>query len=186
MQLLALGECELQLGPALFVEIDFQRHERHAFAVDAVTQTTDLALRQEQLAAAARLVVEAVGLQIFRQVAVDQPDLLAFVRRIGFGDIGLAVAQRLHLGTSQHQACLIGVDDLVVEPGLAVFRNDLVDHALAAFGCHQTNSIPLRAYPLFFERRKGSNTLFDAIPDTKPVPTFAGIAFPNKNPAQKQ
>ncbi|QTK79100.1 hypothetical protein AT6N2_C1334 [Agrobacterium tumefaciens] len=134
VQLLALGERQFQLCAALVVEVDLQGHQRHAFAIDAGAQAVDLALVQQQFPAAARLMVEAVGLQIFRQMGIDEPDFIALVRGIGFGNIRLAFAQRLDLGAGQHQSCLIGVDDFVVEPGLAVFRNDLVHHALAASG----------------------------------------------------
>ncbi|MNV04344.1 hypothetical protein D3C71_946360 [compost metagenome] len=92
--------------------------------------------------------VEAVGLQIFRQVGIDEPDFIALVRRVGFGDIRLAFAQRLDLGAGQHEPCLVGINDLVVETGLAVFRNDLVHHALAAFGGHDI-SIPCFSYCAF-------------------------------------
>ena len=103
----------------------------------AALQPVDLALRQQQLTAAARLVIEAVCLQIFRQIGIDQPHLAALIRGVGFGDIGLALAQRLDLGAGQNQTGLVGIDDLVVEAGLAVFRDNLLDHALAALGCHQ-------------------------------------------------
>src|SRR5258707_846418 len=44
VQLLALGERNLDLGAAFVVEIDFQRHDRHALALDRADQLVDLAL----------------------------------------------------------------------------------------------------------------------------------------------
>src|SRR5205807_2388258 len=41
------------------------------------------------------------GLLIFRDIGVDQPDLAAPRIRIGFRDIGPAIAQRLDLGAGQ-------------------------------------------------------------------------------------
>src|SRR5689334_14413596 len=38
MQLLAATDGEQQLGASLIVEIDFQRHQRHAFALDALRE----------------------------------------------------------------------------------------------------------------------------------------------------
>src|SRR5258708_7199271 len=50
MQLLALGERELDLGAALVVEIDLQRYDGHAFALDRAHQLVDLPLVQQKLA----------------------------------------------------------------------------------------------------------------------------------------
>src|SRR4051794_7247679 len=60
VQFLAAADGEQQLGTALVVEVDFQRHQRHAFAVDALRQFCHLALVEQQLAAPPGLVVEAV------------------------------------------------------------------------------------------------------------------------------
>ena len=74
-------------------------------------------LVQQQLARALGLVVEAVGLAVFRNIGVDQPELAALHRGIGFGEIGAALAQRLHLRALQLDAGLEGVEDLVVDSG---------------------------------------------------------------------
>src|SRR5260221_495739 len=50
VQLLALGERNLDLGAAFVVEIDFQRHDRHALALDRAHQLVDLTLMQQELA----------------------------------------------------------------------------------------------------------------------------------------
>ena len=44
--------------------------------------------------------------QIFRQIGIDQPDLAAFDGGVALLDVGVAFAQRLHLGAGQSQACL--------------------------------------------------------------------------------
>src|ERR1044071_4229263 len=77
VQLLALGERQLDLGAALVVEIELERHQRHAFALDRADQLADLALVQQQFARTLRRVIEAPGLQILGDVGVDQPDLAA-------------------------------------------------------------------------------------------------------------
>jgi len=59
---------------------------------------------QQQLARPFRLVVEAVGLEIFRNVGIDQPDLAVLGIGIGFRDRGLAIADRLDLGAGQRDA----------------------------------------------------------------------------------
>ena len=45
---------------------------------------------------------------------------------MGLADGRLALAQRLHLRAGQRDARLEGVDDLVIEAGLAVVRHHLV------------------------------------------------------------
>src|ERR1700679_3341314 len=69
--------------------------------------------------------VEAVGLQIFRDIGVDQPDLAVLGIGVGFRDRGLAAAQRLDLGARQRNPGLDRIIDGIVETGLAVFRNHL-------------------------------------------------------------
>ena len=81
---------------------------------------------QQQLARPARLVIEAVGLQIFGDIGVEEPDLAALLARIALPDRRLAAAQRLHLGAGQRDAGLEGLADLVVEARLAVVGRDLV------------------------------------------------------------
>src|SRR3954469_14281409 len=75
VQLLALGDRELHLGPAALVEIEFERNQRHAFTIDRAEQLVDLLAMQQQLARTLWFVIEAIGLQVFGNVGVDQPDL---------------------------------------------------------------------------------------------------------------
>ena len=133
MQFLALGHRQQQLGPAALVEIQLQQNQRHALPIDRAHQLVDLLLVQQQLARPLRLVVEAVGLQVFRNIGVDQPYLAVLGIGIGFRDRGLAVAQRLDLGAGQRNPGLNRIVDRIVETGLAVFRNYL-DGALFLLG----------------------------------------------------
>ena len=68
--------------------------------------------------------VEAVGLQVFGDVGVEEEHLLARRAGIGLADGRLALAQRLHLRAGERDAGLVGLDDLVVEPRLAVVGDD--------------------------------------------------------------
>ena len=110
----------------LRVEIDRQRHERQPLAGDRAVQLGDLAPFEQQLARPARLVVEAVAVAVFGDVAVDQPDLLALDRRIAFGDRALAVAKRLHLGPGERDPGLEPVLDEIVEARAPVLGDDLL------------------------------------------------------------
>src|SRR5258705_5669510 len=68
VQLLALGERKLDLGAALVVEIELERHQGHALPLDRADQLADLALVQQQFARTLRRVIEAPGLQILGDV----------------------------------------------------------------------------------------------------------------------
>src|SRR6185436_7086683 len=61
VQLLALGQGEAQFGAAARIEIEFQRHHRHALALDGDGELGDLALVQQQSAWPLRLVLEEVA-----------------------------------------------------------------------------------------------------------------------------
>src|SRR5581483_5584247 len=126
VQLLAAGERELDLCTALVVEIELERHQRHALALDRADQLVDLPFVQQQLARALRRMIEAPGLQILGDVGVDQPELAAARIRIGLGDRGFARAQRLHLAAGERDAGLELLADLVVEARLAVLGDGLV------------------------------------------------------------
>jgi hypothetical protein len=58
---------------------------------------------QEQFTWPFRRMIETIGLQIFRNIGVDQPDLAAARIRIGFGDRGLALPERFDLGAGQRK-----------------------------------------------------------------------------------
>jgi hypothetical protein len=75
VQLLAAPERDLDLGAALGIEIELERHEGHAFALDGADQFIDLALVQQQLARTLGRVIEPARLQIFGDVGVVEPDL---------------------------------------------------------------------------------------------------------------
>ena len=125
MELLAARDGDLELGAPLLVEIELQRHDRHALAIDRAGELVDLPLVQQQPARPLRGVVEAAALQVFRDVGVDQPELAAAGVGVGLRDRRLAAAQRLDLGAGQRDAGLEGLADLVVETRPAVVGDDL-------------------------------------------------------------
>src|ERR1700710_61123 len=95
--------------------------------------------------------VEAVGLQVFRNVGVDQPYLAALGIRVGFRDRGLAVADRLDLGAGQRDAGLDRVLDRIIEACFSIFSDDLdgafilVGHVTPSSGDRESRSAtPLR------------------------------------------
>src|SRR5215467_1375966 len=125
VQLLAARERKLELGAALVVEIEPERHQRHSLALDRADELVDLAAVQEKLAHALGGMVETAALQIFGDIGVDQPDLAAPRIGIGFRDGRLAAAQRFDLRAGEREPGLEGLADLVVEARLAIVG----DHA---------------------------------------------------------
>src|SRR6266516_4668276 len=124
VQLLAPCKRQLELGAALLVEIELERHQRHSFPLDRTHELIDLAAVKQELAGALGRMVEAAALQIFRNIGVDPPDLAAARIRIRFGNGRLAAAQRLHLGAGERDAGLERLADLVVEARLAIVGDD--------------------------------------------------------------
>src|SRR5262245_16784093 len=92
MQLLAARERKLELGAALLVEIQLERHQRHSLALDRAHELVDLAAVKEELTHAFGGMVEAAALQIFRDVRIDEPHLPAARVGIGLGDRRLSAA----------------------------------------------------------------------------------------------
>src|SRR6476646_314122 len=106
--------------------------------------------------------VEAVGLQVFGDIGVDQPDLAVLGIGIVFGDGGFAAADRLDLGAGQRNSCLHGILDSVIEPGLAVFGDDL-DRALVLFGHYR--SFPAKPSAIALSTGARTSRLFEEITD---------------------
>src|SRR5689334_12464771 len=94
VRLLAGSEGDLHLGPALLVEIDLERHDGAALALDGADQDVDLPLVQQQLARPLALVIEAFARSVFRDVRVDHPGLAAVLGDVRLGDRASPAAQR--------------------------------------------------------------------------------------------
>src|SRR5690606_30671096 len=114
--LLALGQRQLDFRPPFAVEIDAERDQRHALALDRADHLLDLALVEQQLARPLRLVVEAVAVAELGDVGVDQPSLAAAHFGVALGDRALARSQTLHLGARERDARLERLLDEILEP----------------------------------------------------------------------
>src|SRR5690606_9432255 len=124
--LAAPGERELDLRPAAAVEIDAQWHERHALPGDRAMQPRNLALVEQQLAAAPGIMVEAVAMAELGDVGVDQPHLFVVDLGIALRDRSLAEAQRLHLGPGERDTRLVAVLDDVIEARAPILGDGLL------------------------------------------------------------
>ena len=72
------------------------------------------------------IMAEDARLLVGGDIAVDQPQFAVLDRGVAVGDVGLAGAQRLHLGPGQDDADLKIAFDEVIEPRAAVFGDHLV------------------------------------------------------------
>jgi hypothetical protein len=125
VQLLAARERELQFGAALFVEIELERYERHALALDRAGELLDLAAVQQQLTDALGRVIEAPALQIFGDIRIHEPKLAAAGVRVRLRDRRPALPQRLDLGAGEGDPGLEHLADLVIEPRSAIVGDNL-------------------------------------------------------------
>ena len=64
--------------------------------------------------------VELVGLDVFGDVAADQPDFAVLDAAVGVVQRQRAFAQALHLAADQHDAALERVEHFVLAPRLAI------------------------------------------------------------------
>ncbi len=134
--LLALGDADLQLRDSLVVEVKDKGDKGQALALRGVPEIGKLFARDKQLAAAAFLVAEHLGLFVGGDVAVDEPQLSIVDGGIAFGDVGAALAEGLNLGTFQDDAAFDVILDGIVEAGAAVFGGHAVVRIGFALLCH--------------------------------------------------
>ena len=88
----------------------------------------------EQLSRTSGLMVESIPLLVGRDVQVEQKDLAIVQDPVAVREVCLPVAERLHLGSRQHDTGLPGIDDLIVVTGAFVSGNDLMPVLLIGCG----------------------------------------------------
>src|SRR5262245_57953346 len=140
VQLLALCQRQPQLGAAAGIEVELERHHGHALALHRDRELVDLVLVQQQAAGAAGVVLEeGACLLVLRDVRVDEEDAAVLGAGVAFGDVGLARAQRLHVGAGELDAGLPGVLDTVLEARPSVLHHRLA--AVVVLGRHGPRSL---------------------------------------------
>src|SRR4029453_11888352 len=70
--------------------------------------------------------VRVLAMVIGRDIAANEPRFAVVHRGIAVLEIHLRLPKRFHLGAAQHDASLVGLENLVVVEGLAVGCDDLV------------------------------------------------------------
>src|ERR1700736_5000497 len=114
--LLALDQRHLDLGPPV-AEVEPQWHQRQPLPADLAEELDDLALVQEQPAAAGGLVVLAVAALPRLHVDVLEEGLAVVDADEAVLDVDLARTDRLALGAQQLEARLDPVEDEVLVEG---------------------------------------------------------------------
>ena len=120
---LAFGESELELGAAALVEIDCERHQGNAFALDRAHQAVDLAAMQQELARPSRDMVEARG-GILGEMRVDEVEVAFALDDIGLVDAVEPLPQYLYFGAAKLHARLERALDVVVVTRSPVLRDE--------------------------------------------------------------
>lgn len=100
---LAFAHADQNFHDAVF-PIHRQRHERAAFHGRQFEKFADFALVEKQLARCFRDVTKNVGLRVFTDVRVVEPDFVLLHARERVADLGFAGAKRLDLRAPEHEA----------------------------------------------------------------------------------
>src|ERR1700722_5414074 len=121
--LLALGQPDLELGPAL-LPVELQRHQRVAAPLHRAEEMIELPAAQQELAGARRIRIDV------RRGRDQRIDMRAVEKRlavlqvhIGLGNLRLARAHALDLPAEKGNAGLVVLLDEVIEARLAVDRD---------------------------------------------------------------
>ncbi len=125
VELLALGEAELNFSPAVF-EVHLEGHEGEASLAQLDSDTSELLLVQQELSFAQGFVVVVAGVGVGRDVAVEQKEFAAADLAVRIPEVGAPLAERLDLATSEDEARLEAIFDEIVSERLAVTCHDLM------------------------------------------------------------
>src|SRR3984893_12085631 len=124
VQFLAARQRKLDFGATFVVKIELERDESHSLALNRSDELADLPPVQEQLTQALGGIIEAAPLEVFGDVGIDEPDLPPTRIGIGFCNCRLPLAQGFYFRSGQRNAGLERLTDRVVEPCLAIVRDD--------------------------------------------------------------
>ena len=103
--------------------MNVERHQREALSFDGTDQFSNLAAVQQQLARAARLVIELIALLVGRDVRVEEKHFAVVHDRVRIRDVRLSRAQRFDLRTRKHDAGLPRIQEMIIVPGALVPRD---------------------------------------------------------------
>ena len=116
---LTAGNRDFHLGTAVH-EVQLERHDGVAGFLYLAGDLDELLAVQQQLAPAACSVVGPAALVVLRDVDGFHPQLVVIERAESVHHGGVPLAQGLHFGAHQRDAGLVGVQHVIVMPGLAI------------------------------------------------------------------
>src|SRR5512146_1005871 len=93
MHFLTTRQSQLDLRSACPIEVYRKRDERQSLPRHRTLQLRDFAVLQQQLPHALRLMVQTISVAVLRDMAVDQPHLVALDVGIALGDRAFALAE---------------------------------------------------------------------------------------------
>ena len=107
--------------------VEGEGKEGVAFDGGEAEEFADLGFVEEEFAGRFGLVAEDVGLGVFVDVGVVEPDFVFFDAGEGVLNLGFASAEGFDFGTAEDDPGFEGVEDVVVAPGFVVLGD--VSHA---------------------------------------------------------
>lgn len=113
MKLFALRQRKFTFGPAA-AEIYLQRHQGKAFLLNPPSHLIHFAAVEEQLPRPHGIVIPRAAGTIFRNVAIDEPQLALADFRVGLAQTRFPLSQRLHFGPDQNDSCLNFIKEGVI------------------------------------------------------------------------
>ena len=120
----AFGQADSDFDATVF-EVDIQRDQCEALLFGTLGEFMQLAFVKQQFARARGLVIHQVGLRVLIDVGPDQPQLATANARVGFLQRDFAIADAFYFAAKQGYAAFQVVEDVVVEPCLAIFADVL-------------------------------------------------------------
>ena len=125
IELFALSHADLHLDLAV-LEIDFQGNQRQSLFLGLAVETLDLPFVEQQFSHPQVFVIGTVAVGIGSDMHVMEKDFSILDKGIAVFQIGLPVAQRLHLRTDQDNPRFIGIVDEIIQSRRFILADDFL------------------------------------------------------------
>src|SRR5262245_466272 len=139
---LALRQAHGHFHTPVF-EVHAHRDERHPFLDRLAGELANLLAVQQELPPAQRLVLRVAAMPVGADVHVVEEHLAVLEPGKAVTEVHASFADRLDLGAEQHDAGFVGIEDVEIVVGLAVFRDvGLRELSLRFLFCHPALPAP--------------------------------------------
>lgn len=125
MQFLASRHGQFTLHPAIF-QVELCRDQREPLLANLAQQLIDFLPVQQKLTTPHRFVVLAVAMRVLANVSIHEPSFPTYDIGIALFELYLAGTGGLYLRAGEDDAGLIGFQQEVVMPGLAIVADQAV------------------------------------------------------------